>query len=76
MMAQLELRKDKLRQYRKLTKLDTDQQFATAIGVNAATVSRVLSGTSAPGARFIAGLVDVFGVELFGDLFNVLDDAA
>jgi len=76
MMAHLELRKDKLRQYRKLAKLDTDTEFASALGVNPATVSRVLNGTSAPGSRFIAGLAVVFGIDLFGDLFNVEDDNA
>lgn len=74
MMAHLELKRDKLKQYRKLAKLDTDQEFARALGVNPATVSRVLAGTSAPGSRFIAGLALVFGIALFEDLFAVVDD--
>lgn len=53
--------------------LATDSQLARFIGVDPATVSRVISGRSAPGTKFIAGMVRAFGTEAFGDLFTIRD---
>lgn len=73
-MATLRLRKDRLATYRRLAKIETDGKLAEQIGVHPATVSRILHGTQAPGPRFIAGLVVLFGTDLFADLFEVVTD--
>jgi transcriptional regulator with XRE-family HTH domain len=74
-VAKLALRRDQLAKFRRIKGgLDTDAQFAEQIGVNPGQVSRVLKGTSAPGTRFIAGCLDLFGVECFADLFSVEPD--
>lgn len=70
-MATLVLRKDKFDAYRRLVGLETDVSLARRIGVDPTTVYRVLNGKTAMSARFIAGIVDVFGAELFPDLFEV-----
>jgi transcriptional regulator with XRE-family HTH domain len=77
-VAKIVLRRDQLAKLRKLKNggLNTDAAFAEAIGVNPGQVSRVLRGDSAPGAKFIAGVLDVFGVEFFTDLFAVVPDDA
>jgi transcriptional regulator with XRE-family HTH domain len=74
-VATIRLRKDQLAKFRRLSGITTDDALATRMGVNAATVSRVLRGTAAPGERFIAGLLLVFGIECFPDLFEVIADA-
>lgn len=79
-MAKLVLRRDKLASYRNLvalggnTEITTDKGFAKLIEVHPATVSRVLTGQCAPGERFIAGVLKLFGVENFADLFAVIND--
>lgn len=74
-MATIALRNDQLAKFRRIRGgLDTDADFAKAVGVNAGQVSRVLKGKSAPGTRFIAGCLELFGVECFGDLFSVEPD--
>lgn len=73
-VAKLVLRRDRLAQFRKLKGITTDADLAERIGVNAGQVSRVLKGKSAPGPRFIAGILDVFGIEFFADLFAVEPD--
>lgn len=74
MLATLALRQDGLNKIRKLAGLTTDKDLADRIGVDAATVSRVLKGTQAPGPKFIAGLIEAFGKEWFADLFDVMPD--
>ena len=76
MMATLKLRTDQLAKFRRLAGISTDDALAKRMGVNPATVSRVLRGTAVPGPRFIAGLIDVFGTECFTDLFEVVNDDA
>lgn len=78
-MARLELRRDQLAKYRRLKfgpKDITDAGFAKLIRVHPAQVSRVLSGGAAPGTKFIAGVMNLFGVENFADLFAVDPDDA
>lgn len=72
-MATIRLRSEQLAKFRRLAGISTDDALAKAMGVNPATVSRVLRGTAVPGERFIAGLLLVFGVECFGDLFEVVN---
>lgn len=74
MSATLRLRKERLASFRRLAGITTDLELAARINVDPSTVSRVLNGTQAPGPRFIAGLVQTFGVDLFPDLFEVIDD--
>lgn len=73
-MATLVLRGDNLNKYRRLAGLETDASLARRIGVDPTTVYRVLNGRTAPSARFIAGIVDAFGADLFPDLFEVVPD--
>jgi len=74
-MATLALRGDKLAVYRLRAGLETDAGLARRIGVDPTTVYRVLNGRTAMSARFIAGIIDAFGVEAFPDLFEVIPDA-
>lgn len=73
-MATLRLRKDKLASYRRLAGINTDLDLARRINMDPSSVSRVLKGSQEPGPRFIAGLVTVFGPELFPDLFEAIED--
>lgn len=74
MLATLALKPDGLNKIRKLARIETDKQLAEMIGMDAATVSRVLTGKAAPGPKFIAGLIGAFGTEWFSDLFAVIPD--
>lgn len=73
-MARIALREEQLKKFRKLKGIKSDAEFARLIGVNPGQVSRTLNGPSAPGTRFIAGTLELFGVEFFADLFEVLPD--
>lgn len=82
-MATLRLRKDQLDRLRRVTRtvggeLLTDKELAARIGIHPSNLHRVLAGKAAPGTKFIAGLLDVFGIEWFADLFEILpgDEAA
>lgn len=59
---------------RRLAKLDTDVALAKKVGVDPTTVYRVLNGKTEMSARFIAGIVDAFGAELFPDLFELVPE--
>lgn len=74
MLATLRINPPGLTKIRRLTGLDQDFAFAERINVDKATVSRVLTGKSAPGPRFIAGCIEAFGGDCFGDLFDVVPD--
>lgn len=72
-VAKLVLRRDRLAQFRRLKnngKMDSDSDFAKKIGLTPGQVSRVLRG-DAPGPKFIAGVLELFGIEFFQDLFTV-----
>jgi transcriptional regulator with XRE-family HTH domain len=74
MVATLRLRSDELAKYRKLAQITTDDELARRMGVDPATVSRVLRGLQAPGGKFIAALVATFAFAdvTLDDLFEVL----
>ena len=74
MLATLQLNKQGLAKIRRLAGIEHDHQLASRINVDATTASRVLTGKSAPGARFIAGCVEAFGADCFTDLFTVVPD--
>lgn len=79
-MATIALRHDQLAKFRRLaglggnTDITTDAGFAKLIDIHPGQVSRVLTGKNAPGAKFIAGVLNLFGVECFADLFTVEPD--
>ena len=75
-MARISLKREELRKLRDLKggDLQKDGKFAELIGVHPAQLSRVLSGQSAPGVRFIAGCLEYFGSEFFVNLFEVVSD--
>lgn len=64
----------RIAQYRKFCKLKgwvTIQRQADEIGVDPATISRITAGQTAPGERFIAGVLTAFPELDFNDLFEV-----
>lgn len=76
-MAKLALRRDQLTKFRRIAgdNLKSDAQFAAAIDINPGQLSRILSGKSAPGTKFIVGCLELFGgVDVFADLFAIVDE--
>ncbi|KLO31613.1 hypothetical protein ABW16_01950 [Mycolicibacter heraklionensis] len=45
--------------------------LANRIGVNASTVSRIMRGQHEPSGRFIAAVLNEFGISWFHELFDV-----
>ena len=74
MAATIHLNHEKLAAYRRLADIKTDKDLAQRLGMDPASISRILNGTQAPGATFIASICDVFGKDLFADLFDVASD--
>ncbi len=72
-MARLVLRRDNLAKLRRLAGINTDTDFAKRIGMNKGQVSRVLRG-GAPGPKFIANTLELFGIDFFQELFTVEPD--
>lgn len=72
--AAIRLRTGQYRKFAALKGWRTDDQAARAVGVDPATLSRVLKGRSAPGSRFIAGVLSALPEVDFADLFEVVDD--
>jgi hypothetical protein len=73
----LVLRIDELNAFRTAAGFVTDQQLAVAMRYNQGNLSRILAGKSKPGLRFVAGLLFVFGIDRFADLFAlVLENGA
>lgn len=52
--------RDLLAVYREREGIETDAELARRMGVDPATVSRVLAGRNGPSGRFIAGLRSAF----------------
>ena len=73
-MASLAISQQGLVRLRAKTGIDSDQDLAKRIGVDPATLSRVLSGKSGPGTKFLAGVLSEFGHRWFTELFQVIDD--
>jgi len=74
----LRLRAGQLKKLRTVSGITTDAALAARMGMDPATVSRVLSGRAAPGPKFMAALVSCFPGWDLDDLFEVIegDDAA
>ena len=73
-MAKLVIRRDALDEHKDIAGLRTDDQLARAAGIHPTQLSRVMSGRSEPGNKFIAGMLEVFGVDAFPMLFAVVSD--
>lgn len=73
-MANLKFRPGARAKLRKLGKFQSNTELATIIGVDKTTVHRVLGGVTNPSNRFIAGVVNAFGSECFGDVFESVPD--
>jgi hypothetical protein len=72
--ASIALRTGQYRKFAALKGWKTDDAASRAIGIDPATLSRVLKGRSAPGGRFIAGVLAALPEVEFADLFDVLVD--
>lgn len=74
MLATIAVKLDGLAKVRRLAGLITDVSLSDRIGMDPGNVSRILTGKSAPGPKFIAGCMDAFGTEWFADLFEIVPD--
>lgn len=72
--AKLVLRRDQLATRKQLAGIETDDELARLAQMHRTQFSRVLNGRSEPGNKFIAGLLDVFGIGAFQDLFALVGD--
>lgn len=70
-VATIVLRKNQLAKFCRLAGIKTDKELATRMHVDPATIHRTVKGDAAPGHKFIAGALEVFGIECFADLFEV-----
>jgi transcriptional regulator with XRE-family HTH domain len=78
-LATIRLRTEQLERLRRVSRtvgghLLTDKELAERIGIHPSNLHRVLTEKAAPGTKFIAGLLDVYGIEWFSDLFEILPD--
>lgn len=76
MTTTLRLRTDHLAKMRKLAGLTTNSSLAARMGVDEASVSRVLRGLQVPGPKFMAALVSCFDGYDLDDLFEVVQEDA
>jgi transcriptional regulator with XRE-family HTH domain len=53
--------------------IESDRELARRMSMDVSTVSRVRSGKAAPGRRFIAAALKLFGTGWFNALFQVVD---
>lgn len=73
-MAKIVVRRAGLATEKARLGLGTDEQVARAAGIHPTQYSRVLSGRSEPGNKFIAGVLEVFGVDAFSRIFAIVSD--
>jgi transcriptional regulator with XRE-family HTH domain len=73
-MDKLVVRRDRLAERMRLSGIATDDELARLMRVHPTQLSRVITGKSAPGNKFIAAMLRVFGVGAFQDLFELADD--
>lgn len=72
MPSVIKLRPWQVRKYMALKGLQTKTALADAMGIDRATVQRVLSGDALPGTTFIAAALDAFPELAFEDLFDLV----
>jgi len=65
---------DGLKRLCKRAIIEDNQELARRIGVDGATIHRILKGQNAPSARFIAGALQTFGHSWFLELFKIVED--
>jgi transcriptional regulator with XRE-family HTH domain len=65
--------RDGFYQFQRRLGIETERDLAKRMGMDAATVSRALSGKARPGRRFIAASLRLFGEGWFNALFKVID---
>jgi transcriptional regulator with XRE-family HTH domain len=46
--------------------------FARRAGITPGQLWRIMAGQSGPGISFIAGTLDIFGIDVFADLFEIV----
>jgi len=79
-MPDLVLRVDRLENFRsQVPGLETQAAFAERIGLHPGQVSRILGNDGdGPGTgfgrKFIAGVLELFGIQFFADLFAIVPD--
>jgi hypothetical protein len=79
-MPDLVLRVDRLENFRsQVPGLETQAAFAERIGLHPGQVSRILGADGdGPGTgfgrKFIAGVLELFGIQFFADLFAIVPD--
>lgn len=71
MAKTLAINEDGLAQIRAEFRVVQDKDLADRLGVNKATVSRILQGKAAPGPQFIAAMLVAFPVK-FESIFDVV----
>ncbi len=74
MTAHIRLRREQIDKYMRLAGITKQAQLAEKMGVAEASVCRTLNGRTAPGEKFIAGLLAAFSDLDFNDLFEVVTD--
>jgi transcriptional regulator with XRE-family HTH domain len=72
MPSVIKLRSWQMRKYMALKGLSTKTGLADHMGIDRATVQRVLNGDALPGVVFIAAALDAFPELSFEDLFDLV----
>lgn len=70
----LKLKPHGLSALRAAAQINTSRELAQRLGINQSNLSRILKGTARPGVPFIAGCLNVFGVESVDCIFEVVPD--
>lgn len=73
-MPSITLNSASLNKLKRGAKIPSDHQLAIRAGIHPSQYARVAAGKCAPGNRFIAGMLIVFGQDRFSDLFTVKAD--
>lgn len=74
-VATIVLRSDQLALFRRIREdLTSDAELARQMEISHAQLSRVLNHDRPIGTRFVAGLMKVFGADMFSQLFLVIPD--
>lgn len=73
-MPTIILKPDRLLRAQERAGIPSLRQLAAAIHVAPGNLSLVMRGKAQPGNRFIAGVLDVFGMASFSELFEIGPD--
>jgi transcriptional regulator with XRE-family HTH domain len=72
-MPDIEVNREGFTEFQRRQGIESERELARRMGMNVSTVSRALSGKSAPGRQFIAAALRLFGSGWFNALFTVVD---